>query len=110
MSEGLTLDDLAMPLRALRMLAADFGNLPAPTVRVSPIWPDHLELSLHGDLAGFETWRDALDIAPDVVRYDTQGEGGRTCVLQAGIEYAGGELKLVGYGDVPAPVPVEAAG
>ena len=35
-NEELTLDGLAVPLRALRLLAADFGHLPAPDVRVSP--------------------------------------------------------------------------
>ena len=110
MSDGLALDGLAAPLRALRLLATDFGHLPAPAVRVTSIYPNQLELSFHRDLASFEVWRDALGIAPDAVRYDTQGEGGRTCVLHAAIEYAGAELELVGYGDVPAPVLVEAAG
>ena len=110
MSEGLTLDDLSVPLRALRLLATDFGHLAAPAVGVTSIYPDQLELSFHHDLAGFEAWREALNIAPDAVRYDTQGEGNRTCVLHAAIEYAGAELELVGYGDVPAPVLVEAAG
>lgn len=110
MSDGLTLDDLSAPLRALRLLATDFGHLPAPAVRVTTVYPDQLELSFHRDLADFEAWRDALDVAPDAVSYDTQGDGGRTCVLHVGIEYAGAELELVGYGDVPAPALVEAVG
>ncbi|MGW3030214.1 hypothetical protein ACWDCB_03165 [Streptomyces sp. NPDC001178] len=109
MSEGLTLDDLSVPLRALRLLAVDFGHLAAPAVRVTTVFPDQLELSFHGDLAGFEAWREALDIASDAVEYDTQGEGGRTCVLHASIEYTGAALELVGYGDVIAPQPLEAA-
>ncbi|MGI5455873.1 hypothetical protein ACQEWB_22365 [Streptomyces sp. CA-249302] len=110
MSENLTLDDLAAPLRALRLLATDFGHLPAPTVRMSPIFPNQLELAFHDDLSGFEAWREALAIAPDAVRYHTQGEDGLTCALHAGTEYAGAALELVGYGDVLAPATVAAAG
>jgi hypothetical protein len=107
MSDGLTLDDLAVPLRALRLLAADFGHLAAPAVHVSTIWPDRLELSFHGDLADFEAWRDALGIAPDAVTHRTQS-GGHTRVLLAPGEHAGATVKLVAYADVPAPEPVGA--
>lgn len=105
MSDGLTLDDLAVPLRALRRLAADFGHLAAPAVGVTTIWPDRLELSFHGDLADLEAWRDALGIAPDAVTHRTQS-GGRTRVLLASGEFAGADVKLVDYADVPAPTPV----
>ncbi|GGU94402.1 hypothetical protein GCM10010260_31830 [Streptomyces filipinensis] len=108
MNEGLTLDDLAVPLRALRLLAADFGHLAAPTVGVSTIWPDRLELSFHGDLADFEAWRDALGIAPDAVTHSAQSEG-RTRVLLAFGQYTGAMVKLVAYADVPAPALVGAA-
>ncbi|WP_030180488.1 hypothetical protein [Streptomyces sp. NRRL S-813] len=101
MNEGLTLDDLAVPLRALRLLAADFGHLAAPTVGLTTIWPDRLELSFHGDLADFEAWRDALGIAPDAVTHSTQS-GGRTRVLLAFGQYAGATVKLVAYAEVPA--------
>ncbi|MFD8391184.1 hypothetical protein ACFV2N_18795 [Streptomyces sp. NPDC059680] len=102
MSDGLTLDDLSVPLRAMRLLAADFGHLAAPTVGVTTIWPDRLELSFHGDLADFEAWRDALGIAPDDVTHSTQSRG-RTRVLLALGEYAGATVKLVAYADMPAP-------
>jgi hypothetical protein len=102
MNEGLTLDDLSVPVRALRLLAADFGHLAAPTIGVTTIWPDRLELSFHGDLAGFEAWRDALNIAPDAVTHSTQS-GGSTRVLLAFGQYAGATVKLVAYADVPAP-------
>ncbi|MGW3021217.1 hypothetical protein [Streptomyces longwoodensis] len=102
MNEGLTMDDLAVPLRALRLLSADFGRLAAPTVGVTTIWPDRLELSFHGDLAAFEAWRAALDIAPDAVTHSTQS-GGRTRVLLGFGQYAGATVKLVAYADVPAP-------
>ncbi|WP_326729944.1 hypothetical protein [Streptomyces phaeochromogenes] len=108
MNDALTLDDLAVPLRALRLLTVDFGHLPAPTVGISPIYPNRLDLSLHSGLPGFEAWREALGIAPEDVTYRVQSDG-RTRVLRAIAAYAGAELELTGYGDVPAPVPVGAA-
>ncbi|MEU5886848.1 hypothetical protein ABZ835_08405 [Streptomyces sp. NPDC047461] len=104
MSEGLTLDDMAVPLRVLRLLAVDFGHLPAPAVRVTTVWPDRLELEFHDDLAGFEAWRDALGIPSDAVTHGTQSAG-RTRVLHARVEFAGARLELVGYGRIPAPAP-----
>ncbi|WP_149825948.1 hypothetical protein [Streptomyces tailanensis] len=106
MSEGLTLDDLAVPLRALRLLAADFGHLPAPEARVSTIFPNRLELAFHNNLPGFEVWREALGVAPDAVVYREQSNG-RTRVLKASAEYVGAVLELTGYGDVAALAPVE---
>ncbi|MFF0597337.1 hypothetical protein [Streptomyces antibioticus] len=108
MSEGLTLDGLAVSLRVLRLLAVDFGHLPAPTIDVSPIFPDQLGLRFHDDLAGFEAWREALGIVPGAVVYREQGDGS-TRVLKASVDYAGAVLELIGYGDVPAPVPAAMA-
>lgn len=105
MSETLTLDDLVAPLRALRLLATDFGHLPGPDVQVSPVYPDRLELRFHGDLNGFEAWREAMGIAPDAVTYREQS-GGRTRVLKASGDYAGAVVLLIGYGDITAPAPV----
>ncbi|MFF4347876.1 hypothetical protein [Streptomyces sp. NPDC001530] len=102
MSEGLALDDLAVPLRALRLLVADFGHLPAPSVEVSTIYPDRLKLTFFDNLSGFEAWRDALGIAPDAVDYREQSDG-RTRVLKATADHAGSGLDLVGYGDITAP-------
>ncbi|MFJ7042302.1 hypothetical protein ACIQVC_02700 [Streptomyces sp. NPDC101112] len=102
MNESLTLDDLAAPLRALRLLAVDFGHLPAPDVQVSTIYPDRLELTFHRNLPDFETWREALGVAPDAVVYREQSDG-RTRVLKASADYAGTTLELTGYGDVRAP-------
>ena len=107
MNTNLTLDGLAAPLRVLRLLAADFGYLPAPTVNVSPIYPDQLELALHTGLHDFEAWREALCVAPGHVDYHVQGNG-RTGVLRATAAYAGAELELVGYGDVAVKVLAEA--
>ncbi|GHI04986.1 hypothetical protein AQI88_24140 [Streptomyces cellostaticus] len=109
MSEGLTLDDLSMPLRALRLLTVDFGHLPAPMLDLSTIFPDRLKLAFHYDLADFEAWREALGIAPDTVEHGTQGPDGGTRVLKASIEYAGAVLELVAYADMPDPALTGAA-
>ncbi|MFH0520270.1 hypothetical protein ACHBTE_24230 [Streptomyces sp. M41] len=108
MSEGLTLDGLVVALRSLRLLAVDFGHLPAPCVDVSTYFPDRLALSFHDDLAGFETWREALGIAPDAVSHRTQSDG-RTRVLKATADYAGAALELTAFADIAVPVPVGGA-
>lgn len=110
MSEELTLDDLAVPLRALRLLAADLGHLPAPDVDVTQIYPKNLRLSFHrGGLAAFEVWRETLRIAPGAVRHGTQ-DGGLTRVLRTEVHYADAELELVAYADVHTPAPSSAEG
>ncbi|MGW5461085.1 hypothetical protein [Streptomyces sp. NPDC003996] len=108
MSERLTLGDLAVPLRALRMLAVDVGHLPAPCVQVSTVYPNRLELSFHDDLAGFEAWREALGIAPDAVAHGTQGDG-RTRVLKTTVDFAGAVLELTGFAQITDPAPPAAA-
>ncbi|MFH8793291.1 hypothetical protein [Streptomyces sp. NPDC017941] len=102
MSAMLTLDDLAVPLRVLRLLAAEFGHLAAPSVQVSTIYPNQLDLTFHDDLPGFEEWRAALEIAPDAVTYGEQAH--RTRVLNASVEYAGAVVELTGFADIVAPV------
>ncbi|SFN21126.1 hypothetical protein SAMN04487980_1013237 [Streptomyces sp. cf124] len=104
MSETLTLDGLTAPLRALRLLAIDFGHLPVPDVQVSPIYPDQLGLRFHDDLNAFEAWREAVGIAPDAVAYGEQN-GGRTRVLKACGDFAGAVVVLTGYSDITAPAP-----
>lgn len=100
-----TLADLSAPLLALRLLGAEFGHLPAPTVEVSPIYPERLELTFHDDFAAFEAWREALNIDPKSVVHRVQ-IGGRTGVLRVHATYAGAELELIGYATVPAPAPI----
>ncbi|MEV5338911.1 hypothetical protein AB0K93_10530 [Streptomyces sp. NPDC052676] len=108
MSSGLRLDDLAVPLRALRLLTERFGYLAAPAVAVTTIWPERLELSFHDDLPGFEAWREELGIDPGAVTHSTQSSG-RTRVLTASAEYAGARLELVAYAPVPAVLAVAEA-
>ncbi|MGW0626494.1 hypothetical protein [Streptomyces sp. NPDC002758] len=91
-----TLADLSRPLALLRLLAADHPNLPAPHVDMSPNRPDVLQLSVHGDLATFEAWREALGMAPEAVRHNLQS-GDTTVVLSAFAEVADAKVELVGY-------------
>ncbi|MGW5613185.1 hypothetical protein [Streptomyces sp. NPDC003877] len=100
----MTLDDLTVPLGALRLLAVDFPDLPAPSVDVSPIYPEWLRLAFHStsgeSLAAFEQWRTALRIGPDAVDYDVQSDG-FTRVLRAEGQFAGAVVVLIAYADVP---------
>lgn len=98
-----TLDALAVPLRALRLLAVDFGHLPGPEFQVSTIFPDALRLSWHEttlgsgeSFAAFEQWREALGIDPDAVDHRTQS-GGLTAVLRASGTYGGAAVELTAY-------------
>lgn len=108
-AETLTLDGLAVALRVLRLLAVDFGHLPAPDVAVSTVFPDQLALTFHNNLTAFEAWRDALGIRPDDVVYREQSSG-RTRVLLASADYAGATLELTGFGDVDTPAPAATGG
>jgi hypothetical protein len=101
MNELLTLDALPAPLRVLRLLAADFGHLPAPDVDLSRLYPERLTLRFHEGLHAFEAWRDALAVPPEQVTHKTQSAGA-TRVLTASTDYAGAEVHLHGYTDVPA--------
>ncbi|MGV9251815.1 hypothetical protein [Streptomyces sp. NPDC003697] len=100
----MTLDDLTVPLRALRLLAVDFPHLPAPDVDLSTLYPDRLRLIFHDtsceSLAAFEQWRTALRIAPEAVDTRTQSDG-RTRVLAAEGSFAGAVIVLTAYADQP---------
>lgn len=95
-----TLGAMMAPVGALMALASQFASLPGGQIRLSDIYPDRIDLSLHDDLAAFETWRQALGIDPDTVTCGTQGNG-RTRVLKAACDYAGARLHLTGYSDLP---------
>ncbi|MGK5543787.1 hypothetical protein ACSNOH_03465 [Streptomyces sp. URMC 127] len=99
----LTMGDLRAPLVLLRLFGVDFAHLPAPSVSVSTVYPDVLELSFHDDLAGFEAWREALGIAPEAVSYHEQSAGS-TRVLRVVSDYAGARVELVGYAKISASV------
>ncbi|MFF9427692.1 hypothetical protein [Streptomyces sp. NPDC014746] len=89
----------------LRLLAAEFPHLPAPTVEVSTIYPERLELTFHDELTGFETWREALNIAPESIVHRVQA-GGLTRVLRVHATFAGAEVMLTGFAEVQAVEPL----
>ncbi|WP_338677501.1 hypothetical protein V1460_34420 [Streptomyces sp. SCSIO 30461] len=90
------LADLSAPLVALRLLSMEFGHLPAPTVAVSPIYPDLLELSFHCGVADFEVWREALSIDPGDVVHRVHRDG-TTGALNVHGNFGGARVRLVGY-------------
>lgn len=89
--------DLSVALAALRLLAVDHPNLPAPDVTISPIFPTQLTLSLHRSFGDFEAWREALRIDPADVTRRTQSSD-TTAVLKASATVAGATVEIVGYG------------
>lgn len=97
MKTDLAMKELTVSLRALRAVASEFPGLPAPSVHLSPIFPERLELSWHDDLRAFEPWRLALGIAHESVRFGTQS-GGRTWVLKAHTDFAGASVHLTAFG------------
>lgn len=101
---------LSPSLAALRLLAVDHPDLPAPDVTISPIYPTRLTLSLHRSFADFEAWREALRIDPVEVARRVQG-GAATAVLEASATVAGATVEIVGYGPnlpLTAPQPLAA--
>ncbi|WP_404959158.1 hypothetical protein [Streptomyces sp. 147326] len=100
MTAPIPLSALGAPLMALRIFADAYRHLPAPSVSVSTVYPNLLELAFHDDLDGFETWCVALGIPSRNVSHGVQG-GGRTRVLKAETNYSGGLVKLVGYAKIP---------
>lgn len=101
MSEPSTFNTLAGPLRVLRLLAADFGHLPAPDIGLTRVYPDRLTLRFHEGLDTFEAWREALGVPPETVTHKVQTNG-MTRVLTASATYADADVRLYGYTDVPA--------
>ncbi|MER5882591.1 hypothetical protein ABT160_02060 [Streptomyces sp. NPDC001941] len=100
------LSELAAPLTALRVLAADFPELPAPCVGVSTVYPGLLSLSFFDDFAEFEAWREALGVDVGSVVHHVQYDG-RTAVLKVRTTFAGTPVELVGYSTLPAAEPAE---
>ena len=99
----MTLTNLAAPIAALCLLTTSRGtaSLPAPTVEVTPIYPEQLHLAFH-DTGGFEEWLDALGIDRADVTEAVQS-GGTTRVRKAATAYAGADIQLVSYTTEEAP-------
>jgi hypothetical protein len=99
----LPLHGLSVPLAALEQLLADFPHLPAPTINITTIYPDRLELSFFDNLSAFEAWRAALRISPQQVDCATQSSG-RTWRLSTTTETGAATIRLVGYTDTPTQI------
>ncbi|MFD7548539.1 hypothetical protein [Streptomyces sp. NPDC059816] len=102
MSDTTVLAGLSASLAALRVLAVDYGHLPAPDVQIGDLFPHRLELSFHGGdgLAAFEAWRQALDVHPYTVSAAPHSGGeGRMWALTATTRFAGAAVLLVGVGE-----------
>ncbi|MFC9623405.1 hypothetical protein ACFTXM_26565 [Streptomyces sp. NPDC056930] len=107
---ALPMKSLTGAVAVLVSLVERFPDLPAADVRVSPIVPDQLTLSLHSDLARFEAWRSALDISPALVRREEENGGGPLMWLRTETTVNGISVELVGYGHVLADRAVDPAG
>ncbi|MEU9605045.1 hypothetical protein [Streptomyces sp. NPDC048057] len=110
----LKLSGLVAPVTALVALDAKFSHLPAPCVGMSPIFPERLELSFHdnpavdafGAFSAFEAWREALNLDPTKVVHHVQRDG-RTRVLKVHGQFAGADVELTGFTQIPDLEPVE---
>lgn len=84
---------------ALRLMAVEFPDLPAPDFAVRRVnSPDNsgigIVLSLHDSLAHFERWRTALALDPGQVNYSDLTSC--QCLTLFGT-YAGVPIELVGF-------------
>lgn len=92
--------DLATSVAAVNALIAKHPLLPAEEIVPSK---DGVSVHLHGGLADFEAWREALGIPVEEVAFHVRS-GGTT--MRADTEFAGVLVALVGYS---GPVPADAA-
>ncbi|MGC4907492.1 hypothetical protein ACLQ2J_17410 [Streptomyces cyaneofuscatus] len=104
-----TVGDLSATVTALASLMARFPDLPGVAVRITTVYPDLLELAVHDDLAAFEAWREALNIAPEDVVHGVQSEG-TTRVLDVHTVLMGARLRLISFAPIPALAPSSGAG
>ncbi|MFE6979415.1 hypothetical protein [Streptomyces sp. NPDC057682] len=97
-----TVHDLTAVVEVLASLTKRFPELPAAEARVSPIFPNHLELSFHdaNGLNNFERWRCGLGIAPGLVDRDVAVGGGPLMWLRVTTTVDGVAVELIGYGHV----------
>ncbi|NSC22606.1 hypothetical protein FM076_16075 [Streptomyces albus subsp. chlorinus] len=87
---------MSAPVAALALLMAGDPNLPAPTVHMTTVYPDRLELSFYDEPTAFEPWCAALGIEPGTVEERSQ-EGGSTHVRKAVTSYGGATVRLISY-------------
>jgi hypothetical protein len=92
--------DLATSVAAVNALIAKHPLLPADEIVPSV---DGVSVHLHGGLADFEAWREALGIPTEEVSFHVRSSG---VTMRADTEFAGVLVALVGYS---GPVPADAA-
>ncbi|MER5813332.1 hypothetical protein ABT143_35020, partial [Streptomyces sp. NPDC002033] len=81
---GQSLREMQAPLLVLGVFAGHFWHLPAPTVSVSSVFPDRLDLDFFDAPAAFEAWREALGIDPHTISEHVQlGGGSRVLKVEA---------------------------
>ncbi|MER6517334.1 hypothetical protein ABT246_10745 [Streptomyces sp. NPDC001553] len=100
---GPSLREMQAPLLVLGVFAGHFWHLPAPTVSVSNVFPDQLDLDFFDAPADFEAWREALGIDPQSISTPVQlSKGNRVLTVEA--EWGGAQLRLRSFTRVPASV------
>lgn len=98
-----SLREMQAPLLVLGVFAGHFWHLPAPTVSVSSVFPDQLDLDFFDTPAAFEAWREALGIDPQTISERVQGNGASR-VLTVEAEWGGAMLRLRSFAPVLALV------
>jgi hypothetical protein len=95
--------DLATSVAAVNALIAKHPLLPADEIVPSTAG---VSVHLHGGLADFEAWREALVIGVEEVSFHPRADG---TTMRADTEFAGVTVALVAYSSpVPAPVALTA--
>lgn len=96
--------DLATSVAAVNALIAKHPLLPADEITPSTAG---VSVHLHGGLADFEAWREALGIPVEEVAFNVRD--GNSVTMRADTEFAGVTVALVAYSSpVPAPVALKA--
>ncbi|MFF4390750.1 hypothetical protein ACFY0G_28785 [Streptomyces sp. NPDC001552] len=98
-----SLREMQAPLLVLGVFAGHFWHLPAPTVSVSSVFPDRLDMDFFDTPAAFEAWREALGIDPQTISEHVQGNGVNR-VLEVEAEWGGARLRMRSFAPVPALV------
>jgi len=95
--------DLANSVAAVNALIATHPMLPAEEIVPSTAG---ISVHLHGGLADFEAWREALGIPVEEVAFYPRPDGSSMC---ADVEFAGVTIAILGRsGPVPAPAALKA--
>ncbi|MGQ4343502.1 hypothetical protein [Streptomyces sp. SAS_275] len=95
--------DQSDAIAALQVIVAQHPLLPAPVLAITPDRQPGIEVRLHGGLADFEAWREALEIGVDAVAFTMHDNGSS---MRGAARVGGARVELIGYS---GPVPKVAA-